>query len=89
MKLNVNLAMEENGPLRYALGVEDGVNSGALRERGVRLHQLDDRGYELNGQRAGQRAEQQGGPRRRRRIARSSANSSTTARRTAAVCSTS
>ncbi len=56
LNVNLNLSMEENGPLRYALGVEGGANSGAMRDHGVRIHQIDDQGYDIDGRRAGKRA---------------------------------
>ena len=56
LNLNLNLGMEQNGSLRYSLGVEGGADSGALQGRGVRIHQIDDRGYNIDRRRAGKRA---------------------------------
>ncbi len=56
LNLNLNLSMEQNRPLRYSLGAEGGADSGTMRDGGVRLHQIDDQGYDIDGRRAGKRA---------------------------------
>ncbi|UCG49900.1 MAG: hypothetical protein JSU94_08970 [Phycisphaerales bacterium] len=56
LNLDLNLGMEQTRPLRYSLGVEGGASPGAMQGRGVRIHQVDDQGYDIDGRRAGKRA---------------------------------
>lgn len=56
LSLNLNLSKEENEALRYALGVEKDTTRGAPGGEVVRLYQIDDQAYDINGRHAGKRA---------------------------------
>jgi hypothetical protein len=56
LSLNWNLSNKDREPLRYTLGVEEGTKRGILKKGLVRLHQINDQAYNVNGEYAGKRA---------------------------------
>ena len=56
LSLNWNLSREENEPLRYAIGVEKDTSRPMPPEEALRLYQIDDRAYNIDGKDAGKRA---------------------------------
>ncbi|MHC4544374.1 MAG: exo-rhamnogalacturonan lyase family protein [Planctomycetota bacterium] len=56
LSLNWKLSNKDTEPLRYTLGVEEGTKMGMMQKGVVRLHQIDDQAYNVNGKHAGKRA---------------------------------
>jgi hypothetical protein len=56
VSLNMELSGEKDKPVRYVLGIEDGKSEGVSGDEGVRLFQVDDLAYKVNGNEAGKRA---------------------------------
>jgi hypothetical protein len=56
ISLDLELSGEKDKPLKYVLGMEDGKSEGVSGTEGVRLFQVDDLAYKVNGNEAGKRA---------------------------------
>lgn len=55
LNLNVGLSVGEDNQLQYSLGLEDDKRTGDVGINGVRLFQIDDEAYQVNGAEAGKR----------------------------------